>query len=216
MTGKRSTGRVAAVFFLLCLLLAGCRRAEFAGIHRVAVLTPDNRTSSQELGIEIKHELLRVLPSRLAAEVIDGAAVEAELPAGEYAAGLQIPGVAVDLGARYGVDAFLVGTVTDYREEAEEHFSLEAGTGERMKAEIRVDLRVTLGFNLTLVRAADGAVVFSRYAWGSAVHPLSLGLIPPSISLTVSAEPIYPRLRKEAIRDALQELLKEVARSSGR
>ncbi|MGQ9780602.1 MAG: hypothetical protein ACUVRM_12170 [Bacillota bacterium] len=172
MTGKRFLYGRAAVFFLLLCTLTGCRRVEFAGIDRVAVLALDNRTSCQELGSEIKRELLRALPSRLAVEVVDGVAVEAELPPDGVEEALAWPGRAAELGARYGVDAFLVGTVTDYQEEAEERLGLQVGSEEGVRAEIRVDLKVTVGFNLKLIRAVDGTALFSRYATGSATHPL--------------------------------------------
>ena len=212
MAGKRLLAGRVALFLLLVLGLAGCRKVEFADIHRVAVLAPDNRTSCRTLPEEIKAEVLRLLSTRLAGEAVDGAMIEAELPAGEYASALLDPVRASALGARYGVDAFLVGTVTNYREEVKKNLQLETGAGEGLKAEIRVDLAVTVGFNLTLIRAEDGGVVFSRYAEATAVHPLTIGLAPPSISLNLSAEPIYPRLRQEAIRKALEGLLRKAGR----
>lgn len=208
---------ILALSALFALALTGCQGPiDLAGIKRVAVLTPVNRTNCPTLGEEIRRELLHQLSKRVEAEIVDGSAIEAALPPEELAAALVEPGRAAELGARYGVDAFLFGTATYYEQGYRPHLELNLGTGTRPQANARVDLEVQVGFELKLLRAADGRLLVSHHVAESAEKTFSLGLEPPFISLTLSLEPIYPRLREEAIRTAVRRTIKEVARASRR
>ncbi|MGE5549741.1 MAG: hypothetical protein ACM3ZC_04315 [Bacteroidota bacterium] len=199
---------------LLLVLLAGCRNAPvaLAGVGRLAVLTPENYTDCPEIAAEIKNELLARLPGRIAAEVIDGAPFEAGMlptPA-EVVMGAR----AADLGRQYGIDAFILGEVTAYDESHREHLRLAFGSESDFSADFKVDLAVDLAFNLRLVRAADGATLIYRQAAESATEVFSFGLGRPYISFTVSVQPLYPQLRREAARNAVRDLLRKLARES--
>ena len=208
---------ILALSALFALALTGCQGPiDLAGIKRVAVLTPVNRTNCPTLGDEIKRELLRQLSNRVAAEIVDGAAIEAAIPLEGLAAVLGRPDEAAELGAVYGVDAFLFGTATHYEQGHRPHLQLNIETGEGLHADARVDLEVQVGFELKLLRAADGQVLISHHVAESAEETFSIGLEPPSISLTFSLEPVYPQLREEAIRAAVRKTLMEVVRASRR
>ena len=197
---------------LLALLpLAGCNKpVALNGIKRVAVLTIENYTKCPSLGDEIKREILAQMPKGFIVEVIDGEPLERQmLPT---AAEVVMSGRAAEIGRRYGVDAFVLGEATLYEEKHQEHLGLEFGKG-KFDADVRVDLTATVGFNLRLVRAADGASLLYRQSSQTATEALSFGLNHPYISFTVSAQPIYPQLRAEAVHNAVGELLRELAKA---
>ena len=106
----------------------------------------------------------------------------------------------------------VLGEVTNYAEGHQEHLNLGWGQGEGLNADVHVDLSVTVGFNLRLVRAADGGSLIYRQSSRTATEVLSFGLGRPYVSFTVSAQPIYPQLRSEAVRQAVRELFREIAR----
>ena len=203
------------LLFALVLLLAsvaGCRKApvELAGIKRIAVLTPENYTKCPEIAAEIKHELLSRIPEGIAVEVIDGTPLEAQmLPT---PAEVVMSARAADLGRQFGIDAFMLGEVTAYDESHQEHLSLRLESGSGLNADVKVDLTVNLAFNLRLVRAADGATLVYRQTAKSATEVFSFGLGQPYVSFTVSAQPLYPQLRREAVRAAVRDLLRELAK----
>ena len=198
---------------LFALALAGCGGPmELAGIHKVAVLTPFNRTDCPTLGEEIKRELLRRLSDRVSAEIVDGAAIEAAFAPEDLAAVLADPDCAAELGVRYGVDALIFGTATYYEQGHEPHFEVRMGTDRGLQANARVDVRVEVGFELKLLRLADGRILVAQHAAESAEETFSIGLDPPSIVLGFSLEPVYPRLREEAVRAAVRRAIEKVAR----
>jgi len=201
----------------LLVLLTGCNKTpvELAGIKRVAVLTLDNLTSRQELGAEIKQELMAQIPRSLAVEVVDGAAIEAGLPPNGIEAALSQPGRAAELGRRFGVDAFVVGMATTYREERDSRLNMEWSSQEGFDASMSLEIGVSLGFNLRLLRAADGSSVIYRQAADTRTEVLVFGLVHPFISFTISAQPHYQQLREEAIHQAVHELIRGIRREYG-
>ena len=197
---------------LLLLILSGCKKpVALDGVKRVAVLTLENYTNCPELGEEIKREILAQMPRDFVVEVIDGAALEAELF--PTAAEAILSGRAGEVARRHGVDAFILGEVTNYTEGHQEHLDLGWGQGQGLKADAHVDLSVTVGFNLRLVRAADGGSLIYRQSSRTATEVLSFGLGHPYVSFTISAQPVYPQLRAEAVRQAVRELFREIART---
>lgn len=205
----------AIATLLLLVLISGCREpVELAGIGRVAVLIPDNHTECPELSDDIKRELLSQLARKFRVEVVDGTAVEAILPRNGIDASFAEPGLAAELGAQYGVDAFIVGAVTDYREDHREQLSIGWSSAEGFEAGGKVDLVVTVAFHLRLIRAADGTPLVYRQLAESAHEVLSFGLTNPYISFALSVQPVFPQLRREAVRGAVRKMLRELARSS--
>ncbi len=127
-----------------------------------------------------------------------------------------LSGRAGEVGRRHGVDAFILGEVTNYAEDHQEHLNLSWELGQGLEADAHVDLSVTVGFNLRLVRAADGGSLIYRQSSQTSTEVLSFGLGHPYISFTVSAQPIYPQLRAEAVRQAVRDLFREIARAQVR
>ena len=210
-------GRFLAIVALFALVLAisGCRKpVELQGIERIAVLTLDNYTSCQALGTEIKLELLRQIPGRLMVEVIDGAPIEADLPANAVEAALGDPAFAAGLGRRYGVDALLVGAATTYREWHDGNLGVQWVLGESLTADVRVEIGVTVAFNLRLLRLSDGTSLFYRQSAKSSSEELVFGLGRPYVSFTVSAEPHFHELREAAVHDAVRRLVGEVVKEA--
>ena len=202
---------------LLLALLAGCDKppVELSGIKRVAVMTLDNVTSRQELGIEIKEELLSQIPRGIAVEVIDGAAIENQLPRNGVEQALRDPARLAELGRLYGVDGFVVGTVTTYDEGHDGRLGLQWNIGQGLSADFTVEIQVSLSFNLRLVRAADGASLIYRQWAETSTDVLSFGIGRPFVSVAVSIAPHYRQLREAAINEAVRKLIREMRETKG-
>ena len=196
---------------LILALLSGCTKpVALQGINRIAVLTPDNYTTCPELSADIKRELLELIPKGLAVEVIDGAAIEAELPLNGIEAALEQPGKLEALGKRYGIDALIVGAATEYLEKRDGELNISWIIGHDLDADIKMEISVAVGFNLRLRRVKDGGSVLYRQSSAAKATELAFGLGHPYISFNVSAEPRYKQLREEAVHDAVAKLLKQI------
>lgn len=205
--------------FLLCLLLAGCKEeppAELAGIKRVAVLALDNAAACPEdvdLGRLVKDHLLASLSRRFAVEVIDGAPFEAEWP---DRAATPDPAVLSELGGRHGVDGIVTGAITAYQERRDGTLGvLDWSDAEDRRVGIKVKLQVDVAFNLRLLRVADGSSLFYRNASGQAWRWITLDPKHPVFSIAVFLRPHFEELRDAAIRAAVNDLLRSIAREYG-
>lgn len=201
-------------FLLALVILSGCDNApvELAGIRRVAVLTPENYTDNRELAPLIKREILAQFPRRLAIEVIDGAEIEAVLPPNAARSALSDPEVAAGLGRKFGVDAFVIGAATTYKEDKDANIDLDWSSYRGLNAELKVLIEVSVGFNLRLLKAADGSSVIYRQAAQTSTEVLVFGLTKPFVSFDLSIQPRYKALREQAVYEAVQELLRQIRR----
>lgn len=202
-----------------CLFLAGCKEeppAELAGIRRVAVLALENGAACPE-GVDpgrlVKDQLLAHLSRRFALEVIDGAPCEEEL---RNRTAPWDPAFLADLGRRNDVDGLVTGTITEYRERREGALGvLEWYDPEDRRVGVKIKLQVEVAFNLRLLRTADGASVFHRRAAGRAWRWITLDPKHPVFSMAMFLQPHFEELRVAAVRQAVDDLLRNVAREYG-
>lgn len=205
---------------LLLVLVTGCNNppVELAGIKRVAVMSMDSAWHQPMLGRAIKYELLASIPRRFAIEVIDGAALEAEFQGVNLETVLARPEAAAELGRRYGVDGFVVGTVTAYEELRDGRLGVihEWTEEDRSHLGMRINLGVQLAFNTRLVRADDGSSLFYRQASGFASRSITLDPKRPFLSMLNLFEPHFAELRDQAVRRAVHDLIWDLVREYGR
>ncbi|MGE5599314.1 MAG: hypothetical protein ACM3XS_08030 [Bacteroidota bacterium] len=216
MVDGRSLRGLAALLLAAGLLAAsaGCSRpAALYGMRRIAVLALDDYTETPGLGAEVKQAILARVPRSFTLEVVDGAAIEAELPAGQVESALGDPARAAELGRKHGVDGFVVGAVTQFREGRDGALGLAWSSAEGLNASFEERITVSVAFNVRLVRAADGVSLIYRQAAAAAEKVLAFGLGHPYVSFEVSVGPHYPPLRAKAVGEAVDKLVRDLARA---
>lgn len=208
-------GRTALLLVAALLVtMAGCSRLDVLyGMRRIAVLTPEDYTHTEGLGAEVKQAILDRVPRSFTVEVVDGAAVEAELPAGELASALSDATRAAELGRKHGVDGFVVGEVTQYREGRAGNLGFAWSNTEGFNASFEERITVSVAFNVRLVRAADGVSLIYRQAADTAEQVLAFGLGHPYISFEASIGPHYPELRAKAVGEAAGRLVRDLVKA---
>ncbi len=205
---------MALLFLLSALGLVGCAPpVQLAGIHRVAVMTPDIKQGPAIMAGEVKRGLLSRVPRRFAFEVVDGTQIESMAlgtAGGQIAIGDL--GKVASICERNGIDALLLTSVTSYEETRTSYMSVIASGDPQVRLGIQIELGVNLTLNATLIKIKDLSIVFSQSAPGTASRHATLDPKYPLASLNNLLAPHFEQLRQSAIRNAIYILTRQAAR----